>query len=80
MRSMNLPSKRSKGKSSIPEVRLRAFDERNELGRVERPLLVEKALVCFGVTGGCDQVVLDRRLEGTFPVIYWHSAAASCGW
>ena len=57
----------------------KSFDEGNELGRIQRSLLVEKALVGLGVAGGCDQMVLDRRLEGPFLVIYWHRTAASCG-
>ena len=63
----------------LPDVGLRVFDERNELGRIEGPLLVEKALVGLRVAGGCDQVMLNRRLEGPFLMIYWHRAAASCG-
>jgi hypothetical protein len=33
----------------LPRLRLRLFDEGNELGRIQRPYLIEEALVGLGV-------------------------------
>ena len=51
------------------------FQERHELRRVDGSLLVEVRLLGLDVASRCDQVVLDRRLEGFLFVVYWHSGS-----